>query len=155
MTSSAALLMAFAFLVNDCYILYDKDVLKNKYLNYNLVYLISTCLILKHINIFPWHLRKHFSLLCTLFEVPFAIGILEISLYHIWKCMQDYLYRYADDLLVHLTEEKGLDWLICRICYHQSNCSAVFAALVLKIECFAILLAVYNIENLKIVLAGN
>ncbi|KAJ8710907.1 hypothetical protein PYW08_009422 [Mythimna loreyi] len=129
MTNFISLVVALSLLINEIHILYDSRILKNKFFTSNLVYLLSICLLLREIELFPFLESRKYYLLCYLLEVPITIILLEGFLYCLWKPIQDYLLYNADAILVNLAEERGLEWLVCHMCCGQSNCTTIFAAL--------------------------
>lgn len=76
-------------------------------------------------------------------QIPIAIVILELLLYYIWKPLQDYILSNADAMMVHLVEDRGLEWLVCHICCcGQNSCACILAHLALKFLSFAFLMSV-------------
>ncbi|XP_028164813.1 uncharacterized protein LOC114355962 [Ostrinia furnacalis] len=140
MTKIASLVLALSLIVNEFTLLYNVQILKDKYLASNLVYLLSVCLLLRKVNIFPRVFWRKYSPICFLLEVITTVAILECSLTYVWKFVQDYVLRNADGLLVLLAEKQSLDWLVCHLCCARSDCPAVFAALVLRAVSFVLLM---------------
>ncbi|KAL0861761.1 hypothetical protein ABMA27_009237 [Loxostege sticticalis] len=142
MTKVASLVLALSLLINEITLINNAEVLKDKYLASNLVYLLSVCLLLRRVNIFPKVFWRKYSPICFVLEVITTVALLECSLTYVWKLVQDYILHNADGLLVLLTEKQSLDWLVCHLCCGKSDCPAVFAALVLKAVSFGVLMAV-------------
>ncbi|XP_075985810.1 uncharacterized protein LOC142982944 [Anticarsia gemmatalis] len=140
MTRTVTLVLAYSLLINEVHILFDSSILNNKYLTANLVYLLSLCLILGQFELIPRGLRRKSTTLCFFIEIPLCIILLELFLYYVWKKIQDYILLNADAILVHLTEERGLEWLVCHVCCGHSNCSYMLADLTLKLLSFTALL---------------
>ncbi|XP_022818585.1 uncharacterized protein LOC111351048 [Spodoptera litura] len=142
MTNSVALVVAFSFLMNDIHFVIDSGILRNKHFTSNLVYLLSVCLLLRKISLIPGIISKKWPLTCLMTEIPLSIIILEGFLFYFWKPVQDYLLLHADSILVHLAEERSLDWLVCHLCCGHSSCADIFADLILKFLSFVILFSV-------------
>ncbi|CAH0403097.1 unnamed protein product [Chilo suppressalis] len=141
MTKTISIVLALSLFVNEITILYNARILKTKYLSSNLVFLMAVCLVLKRVNVLPKILWRNLSPICFIIEIITTLVLLECSLFHIWKRVEDYLLYNSDGLLVHLSENSGLQWLVCHLCCGRSNCSAIFAHLVLKMTSFFVLLA--------------
>ncbi|XP_026727994.1 uncharacterized protein LOC113494058 [Trichoplusia ni] len=142
MTNTVSLVVAFSLLINEVHVLFDSSILQNKFFTSNLVYLLSVCLIIRKFNLLPQVLWKKSAAVCYMLEIPISMIILEVFLFYLWKHVQDYLLFNADGILVHLAEERGLEWLVCHYCCGQSNCTAIFADIALKFLSFAMLLVV-------------
>nr|XP_021188594.2 uncharacterized protein LOC110374971 [Helicoverpa armigera] len=142
MPSTIALVIAFSLLINEIHIVFDSNVLRNKYFTSNLVCLLSVCLIFREVNLFPSKLRRKYNVLCLLLEVPLSIVLLEAFLFYVWRSIQEYLVLNADRILVHLAEEWGLEWLVCHLCCGHASCCSVFADVALKLLSYAILFTV-------------
>ncbi|XP_035452479.1 uncharacterized protein LOC118277684 [Spodoptera frugiperda] len=142
MTNSVALVVAFSFIINDIHFFIDSSILQNKHFTSSLVYLLSVCLVLRKITLIPGIVSKKWPMICFITEVPISIVILEAFLFYFWKPVQDYLLLHSDTILVHLAEERSLDWLVCHLCCGHSNCSEIFADVILKFLSFVILFSV-------------
>ncbi|XP_028029382.1 uncharacterized protein LOC114242443 [Bombyx mandarina] len=142
MVKTVSLVIAMSLLVNDVHFIQDGSFLESKYFPTNLVHLVTSSLIVKEIPIFPKLFWRGCPLLCSLSEVAVCLLFMEASLRYVWNYVREYILRNSDDLLAQLTDDERLDWLLCRLCCGQRNCSEVFAALVLKVTSFAFLLGV-------------
>ncbi|KAF9412178.1 hypothetical protein HW555_009251 [Spodoptera exigua] len=142
MTHSVALVVAFSFLINDIHFLNDSSLLRNKHFTSSLVYLLSVCLLLRKISLIPCIITKRWPIPCLIAEIPISVIILEGFLFYFWKPIQDYLLLHSDSILVHLAEERSLDWLVCHLCCGHSNCADNFADLILKFLSFVTLFSV-------------
>ncbi|XP_072948299.1 uncharacterized protein [Epargyreus clarus] len=142
MTSTAAVVLALSLLINDITLLNISSGLKEEYFSSKLVFLLGVALLLREMRLFPRLIRAKFAMICFLLEIPISMLLLECSLVYVWQLIQDYVLQNIDELLVFLSSEDRLEWLMCHLCCGKQDCSEVSARLVLTLVSFCILLSV-------------
>lgn len=83
-------------------------------------------------------------------QVPLTMIALEVSLYSIWRSLQEYILLHSDDILVNLSDKTGLNWLVCQLCCGRHSCPDIFAEAFMKVASFALLLSVCSFLKLHI-----
>ncbi|CAK1591342.1 unnamed protein product [Parnassius mnemosyne] len=149
MTNTSAIILALSLLINNVTFLSKTSILEGKNFSTPLVYILSVCLLLREVPILPKFLWARYTSACFLFEIAVSLAVLEYSLVHVWNIIEQYVFLHADELLVQITDKPDLEWLVCHICYGESECSVIFAHLLLKILSFAFLLTVCYLVAVK------
>ncbi|XP_068625339.1 uncharacterized protein [Battus philenor] len=105
-----------------------------------IVYVLSICLLVREMPTFPKIFWRKYAPVCFFTEMAITLAILECSLLHGWTYLEEYVRVNSDDLLVQLTSVPNLEWLVCHICCGKSECTEIFAQLLLKMLSFIFLL---------------
>ncbi|XP_073962536.1 uncharacterized protein [Choristoneura fumiferana] len=145
MTSPLAVLTAFLLVLNEITLFTDVNYITCKFISSDIVFLLSNCLILRKINVYP--LQKTFHPVNFFLEIPVSLLLLEFSFIYVWTSVQHCILHHADDILVFLSEQMGLDWFVCQMCSEKRDCSEAITVLTLKILSFALLFAVVLISK--------
>ncbi|CAG4939604.1 unnamed protein product [Colias eurytheme] len=148
MTSSAAVLLALALIIHELTLLYNVNLLAGEHSTSKLVFLLSICLILEKIHVFPIY-KVTFNPIRYILEIVISVIVLESSILYVWQPLENYVLLNADDILVQLYEDETFAWIVCPLCCGNKDV-AVFARLVLKAFSFSILLAVGFVTKLNI-----
>ncbi|XP_032524102.2 uncharacterized protein LOC116775330 [Danaus plexippus] len=147
MTSSIAIIIAWALILNNIPVLYSTNVIIGKYPESKLIFLTSVCFLLRRISWFPSVLLTKVYPICLFLEIPLSLLTLECSLVHVWKPIEELILLYSDDILVQLNEKAQCEWIICSLCCGQTDCSHIFSSLMLKMISFIYLLTIYLIDK--------
>ncbi|XP_060807366.1 uncharacterized protein LOC106137983 [Amyelois transitella] len=145
MTTAAALVFTLSLLVNDVTLwsARNENILKDENKASTLVYLFSISLVISKIDFLPFFLYQKCPIIYHLLEVIITISLIEFSLHYLWRGVQDLVHLHADDILVMLTDNYHLNWLVCYLCCGNTGCTENFIALLLKAISFYTLFSGY------------